>query len=114
MTIRSKTLRLVLLISTLLLAVIIAVQLFWMQKIYRYEEKQFNINVSKSIRGLYKDMELVNDVTDNRQTIIESPNPDIYLFRVDCVPSFDTLWLSMKSEFTDFDVYTDCKMGVYH
>jgi two-component system phosphate regulon sensor histidine kinase PhoR len=114
MTIRSKTLRLVLLISTLLVAIIIAVQLFWLEKVYRYEEKQFNINVSKSIRGLYDDMELVNDVSDNKQTIIENPSTDVYLFRVDCVPSLDTLWLSMKSEFTDFDVYTDCKMGVYH
>ncbi|MGG9970474.1 sensor histidine kinase [Ferruginibacter sp. SUN002] len=114
MTIRSKTLRLVLLISTILVAVIIAVQLFWLQKVYKYEEKQFNINVTKSIRGVYKDMELVNDVSDTRQTIIENPHPDVYLFRVDCVPSLDTLWLSMKSEFTDFDVYTDCKMGVYH
>lgn len=113
MTIRSKTLRLVLLISTLLIAIIIAVQLFWLQKVYLFEEKQFNINVSKSIRGLYKDMELVNDVSDNRQTIIENPSPDIYLFRVDCVPSLDTLWLSMKSEFTDFDVLADCKMGVF-
>ncbi|MES2429903.1 MAG: HAMP domain-containing sensor histidine kinase [Bacteroidota bacterium] len=114
MTIRSKTLRIVLLISTILVAVIIAVQLFWLQKVYHYEEKQFNINVTKSIRGVYKDMELVNDVSDYKQTIIENPNPDVYLFRVDCVPSLDTLWSSMKSEFTDFDVYTDCKMGVYH
>ena len=107
MTIRSKTLRLVLLISTLLIAIIIAVQLFWLQKVYTYEEKQFNINVSKSIRGLYDDMELVNDVSDNKQTIIENPSPDTYLFRVDCIPSLDTLWMSIKSEFTDFDVYTD-------
>lgn len=114
MTIRSKTLRLVVLISTLLIAVIIAVQLFWLQKVYLYEEKQFNINVSKSIRGLYDDMELVNDVSDNKQTIIENPSPDIYLFRVDCIPSLDTLWLSIKSEFTDFDVYTDCKIGVFN
>lgn len=114
MTIRSKTLRLVLLISTLLIAIIIAVQLFWLQKVYTYEEKQFNINVSKSIRGLYDDMELVNDVSDNKQTIIENPSPDTYLFRVDCIPSLDTLWMSIKSEFTDFDVYTDCKIGVFN
>ncbi len=113
MVIRSKTLRFVILTSTVLVTIIIAVQLFWLQKVYLYEEKQFNINVSKSIRGLYDDMELVNDVTDNGQKVIENLNPDLYLLKIDCSPYLDSLWLNLKSEFTDFDVYTDCKAAVY-
>ncbi len=113
MVIRSKTLRFVILTSTVLVTIIIAVQLFWLQKVYLYEEKQFNINVSKSIRGLYDDMELVNDVSDNGQKVIENLNPDLYLLRIDCSPNLDSLWLNLKSEFTDFDVYTDCKAAVY-
>ena len=113
MVIRSKTLRFVIFTSTVLVTIIIAVQLFWLQKVYRYEEKQFNINVSKSIRGLYDDMELVNDVTDNEQKRIENPNPDVYLLKIDCNPNLDSLWLNLKSEFTDFDVYTDCKAAIY-
>lgn len=78
-----------------------------------YEEKQFNINVSKSIRGLYTDMELVNDASDNVQKKIDNPNPDTYIFKIDCTPNLDSLWLNLKAEFTDFDVYTDCKAGIY-
>jgi two-component system phosphate regulon sensor histidine kinase PhoR len=78
-----------------------------------YEEKQFNINVSKSIRGLYSDMELVNDVSDNVQKKIDNPNPDTYIFKIDCSPNLDSLWLNLKAEFTDFDVYTDCRAGIY-
>lgn len=114
MVIRSKTLRLVILISTVLVTIIIAVQLFWLQKVYRYEEKQFNINVSKSIRGLYDDMELVSDVTDNVQKVIENPKPDLYLLRIDCNPFLDSLWLNLKAELTDFDVYTDCNAAIYN
>jgi len=114
MVIRSKTLRLVILISTVLVTIIIAVQLFWLQKVYRYEEKQFNINVSKSIRGLYDDMELVNDVNDNAQKEIENPKPDLYLLKIDCTPYLDSLWLNLKAELTDFDVYTDCKAAIYN
>ncbi len=114
MVLRSKTLRLVILISTLLVAIIIAVQLFWLQKVYKYEEKQFNINVSKSIRGLYDDMQLVNDVNDNVQKVIENPNPDLYLLRIDCNPNLDSLWTNLKAELTDFDVYTDCKAAIYN
>lgn len=113
MVIRSKTLRLVILISTVLVTIIIAVQLFWLQKVYRYEEKQFNINVSKSIRGLYDDMELVNDVSDNVQKVVENPKPDLYLLRIDCSPYLDSLWLNLKAELTDFDVYTDCEAAIY-
>jgi two-component system, OmpR family, phosphate regulon sensor histidine kinase PhoR len=114
MVIRSKTLRLVILISTILVTIIIAVQLFWLQKVYRYEEKQFNINVSKSIRGLYDDMELVNDVSDNVQKVVENPQPDLYLLRIDCSPRLDSLWINLKAELTDFDVYTDCKAAIYN
>jgi two-component system, OmpR family, phosphate regulon sensor histidine kinase PhoR len=114
MVIRSKTLRLVILTSTILVTIIIAVQLFWLQKVYRYEEKQFNINVAKSIRGLYDDMELVNDVTDNAQKKIDNPKPDLYLLRIDCSPYLDSLWLNLKAELTDFDVYTDCRAAIYN
>jgi two-component system phosphate regulon sensor histidine kinase PhoR len=113
MVIRSKTLRLVILTSTVLVTIIIAVQLFWLQKVYRYEEKQFNINVSKSIRGLYRDMQLVNDVSDNAQKEIDNPKPDLYLLKIDCTPHLDSLWLNLKAELTDFDVYTDCKAAIY-
>lgn len=113
MVIRSKTLRLVILTSTVLITIIIAIQLIWLQKVYLYEEKQFNINVSKSIRGLYTDMELVNDASDNVQKVIENINPDVYLFKIDCSPDLQKLWVNLKGELTDFDVYTDCRAAIY-
>lgn len=113
MVIRSKTLRLVILTSTLLITIIMAIQLIWLQKVYLYEGKQFNINVSKSIRSLYADMELVNDASDNVQKVIENINPDVYLLKIDCSPNLDQLWINLKSELTDFDVYTDCRAAVY-
>lgn len=113
MVIRSKTLRLVILTSTVLVTIIIAIQLIWLQKVYLYEEKQFNINVSKSIKSLYDDMQLVSDVKDNVQKVIENVNPDVYLLRIDCSPSLDQLWVNLKAELTDFDVYTDCRAALY-
>jgi two-component system phosphate regulon sensor histidine kinase PhoR len=113
MVIRSKTLRLVILTSTVLVTIIIGIQLFWLQKVYLYEEKQFNINVSKSIKSLYDDMELVSDVTDNVQKVIENVSPDVYLLRIDCSPNLEQLWVNLKAELTDFDVYTDCRAAIY-
>lgn len=113
MIIRSKTLRFAILTSIILVTIIICIQLFWLQKVYRYEEKQFNINVSKTIRSIYADMELVNDVSDNVQKVIENPKPDLYLVRIDCAPNLDDLWETIKAELTDFDVFTDCKAVIY-
>ncbi len=113
MVIRSKTLRLVILTSTVLITIIVAIQLIWLQKVYLYEEKQFNINVSKSIKSLYDDMQLVSDVKDNVQKVIENVSPDVYLLRIDCSPNLDQLWVNLKAELTDFDVYTDCRAAVY-
>lgn len=113
MVIRSKTLRLVILTSTVLITIIVAIQLVWLQKVYLYEEKQFNINVSKSIRSLYTDMELVNDASDNVQKLIENISPDVYLFKIDCSPNLEQLWVNIKGELTDFDVYSDCRAGIY-
>jgi len=113
MVIRSKTLRLVILTSTVLITIIVAIQLVWLQKVYLYEEKQFNINVSKSIRSLYTDMQLVGDASDNIQKVIENVSPDVYLLKIDCSPNLDQLWNNLKEELTDFDVYTDCRASVY-
>lgn len=113
MVIRSKTLRFVILTSTVLITIIVAIQLVWLQKVYLYEEKQFNINVSKSIKSLYDDMQLVSDVKDNVQKVIENVSPDVYLLRIDCSPNLDQLWVNLKEELTDFDVYTDCRAAVY-
>jgi two-component system phosphate regulon sensor histidine kinase PhoR len=39
---RSATLKWIVLVSTLLVAVIVIVQLYWLEKVYSLEEKQFN------------------------------------------------------------------------
>ena len=56
-----RTLRLVILVSTVLITIIITIQHYGCRR-FIATKMQFNINVSKSIRALYADMELVNDV----------------------------------------------------
>jgi two-component system, OmpR family, phosphate regulon sensor histidine kinase PhoR len=114
MVIRSKALRLGILISTLLVATIIAVQLFWLQKVYYFEEKQFSANVSKSIKGLYEDMNLVEAHSNyNIEKLIENPKNDVYLVKIDSVPDIDSLRTTIAYELTDFGVFTDCRIAIY-
>ena len=48
---RSATLKWMMLLLTLLVGIILVVQLYWINQVYFYEQKEFNTNVVKSIRG---------------------------------------------------------------
>jgi two-component system, OmpR family, phosphate regulon sensor histidine kinase PhoR len=114
MVIRSKALRLGILISTLLVATIIAVQLFWLQKVYYFEEKQFSANISKSIKGLYEDMDLLAEHSYNIEKLIDNPKSDVYLVKIDSLPDIDSLRITIGDELTDFGVFTDCRIAIYN
>lgn len=113
MLIRSKTLRWLIILSTLLVAVIVAVQLFWLQKIYRFERKQFNANVTKSIRSLFRNMELTKDSTFTFEKSIELPRPEAYVAKIDKIPTIDSVNDLLSKELTDFDILTDCNVSIY-
>lgn len=53
---RSLTTRLVIVISSLLIAAILAVQLYWLNTTYRYGTNEFNTSVLKVVRGVYEDI----------------------------------------------------------
>ena len=55
---RSSTLKWIVLSATLLAAIVVTVQLYWLKKVYSFEQRQFNINVGKSIRGLFEDLKM--------------------------------------------------------
>ena len=113
MLIRSKTLRWLIILSTLLVAVIVAVQLFWLQKIYRFERKQFNANVTKSIRSLFRNIELTKDSTFTFEKSIELPRPEAYVAKIDKIPTIDSVSDLLSKELTDFDILTDCNVSIY-
>lgn len=111
---RSSTLRWIILLATFLIAVITGVQLYWLNKVYSFEHKTFNMNVVKSIRGLYEDMDIADTPSNHLQDLIEHPDPDYFLFRVKREGlSHDTLVYYLKHELNDFDVLTDAHIGFY-
>jgi two-component system phosphate regulon sensor histidine kinase PhoR len=77
MVISSKNLRWLIIISTLLITIIVAVQLFWIQKVYRFEEKHFNANVTKSIKGLFRNMNLISSSSFTFEKNIELAVPEV-------------------------------------
>jgi two-component system, OmpR family, phosphate regulon sensor histidine kinase PhoR len=110
---RSATLKWMMLLLTLLVGIILVVQLYWINQVYFYEGKEFNTNVVKSIRGVCEDMKIDDNPGTQLQKLIERPNPNTFLIRVDTIPQKDSLINFLYSEFEDFNVFTDCKMAMY-
>ena len=113
MVLSSKNIRWLIIISVLLITLITAVQLFWIQKVYRFEEKHFNANVTKSIKGLFRNMNLVAGNHFTFEKNIERPVPEAYLARIEKIPAIDSVSFFLSRELTDFDILTDCNVSLF-
>ncbi len=60
---RSTTLRWIILITSVVMGMLVTAQLYWLNKIYNYEQKEFNTSVIKSIQGVYEDLGLTTSPT---------------------------------------------------
>ena len=110
---RSATLKWIILIATIAIGLLVAVQLFWLNKIYNYEQKEFNSSVVKSIQGVYEDLELMDSTAPALQKLIEQPNANSFLFRIKNMPEKDSLPDDVLSNLEAFDVFADCRLALY-
>ncbi len=110
---RSSMLKWLVLAAALLIGLIVIVQMYWLTKVYSFEQKQFNTNVVKSLRGVFEDLEMNDDPSLSLQQLIHNPANDYYMFKADTLPEQDSLTHYIRKEFGDFDVLTDVKLGAY-
>lgn len=112
---RASTLRWIILITALAIGLLVSAQLFWLNKIYNYEQKQFSISVVKSIQGVYEDLALTNPTTAiHLQKLIEQPDANTFLFKIDSIPAKKMLLDDLLENFEDFQVFADCKVALYN
>ena len=110
---RSLTTRFFILIAALLIAVIIGMQIHWLDKTYKYEENEFNVSVLKAIRGVYEDMPLLYNSSLTLDSLVEKYQNNGFLFQIHIIPPRDSLIYYLAAELEDFNVFTDCKLAVY-
>src|ERR1700722_2108325 len=110
---RSSTLKFIVLLATILTTIIVIVQLYWLKKVYSFEENQFNNNVVKRILGVFEDLQMNDNPSMIFQQLIASPGPDYIIFKADTLPLKDSLTFYLQREFAVFDVLTDCKLGAF-
>lgn len=110
---RSFTTRLVVLIASVLIAFIIGIQVYWLNKQYAFEKNEFNTSVLKAIRGVYEDIPLLYNASLPIDSLVERKDANVFLFRVDSIPQRDSLLYQLSGELEDFHVFTDCKLALF-
>lgn len=110
---RSTTLRWIMLSCSVIIALILLAQLYWLKRVYTLEEQQFNSGVIKSVRGLFGDIDITDDPKMQINKIVETVDANTYMVKLDSIPPRDTLQYYLRSEFEDFDVWADCNIAVY-
>jgi two-component system phosphate regulon sensor histidine kinase PhoR len=111
---RSATFRWIILIVAIAVGLLVSAQLFWLHKIYNYEQKQFSTSVVKSIQGVYEDLELSNASSSTKlQELIEQPDANTFLFKIDSIPTKTMLVNGLLDNLEDFGVFSDCKVALY-
>jgi two-component system phosphate regulon sensor histidine kinase PhoR len=110
---RSITTRLIIVIASLLIAIIIGMQVHWLDKSYTFEKHEFNTSVLKAIRGVYEDIPLLYNTSSPLDSLVERNSESSFIFGIDSLPTEDSLIESVTSELEDFRVFTDCRLAVY-
>jgi two-component system phosphate regulon sensor histidine kinase PhoR len=110
---RSATLRWIILITTVAIGLLVSAQLFWLHKIYNYDQKEFTSSVIKSIQGVYEDLQLTSSPATQLQKLIEHPDPNTFLFKIDSIPQRDFLVSNLMDNLEGFQVFADCKVALY-
>ncbi len=100
--------------GAVVIGLIIAVQLYWLNHRYQVEQKQFDTNVIKSVRGLFEDIRLSDDYARHLKKIITTqPTESTYIFKIANLPHQDSLINYLTHELMAFDLLTECDVAVY-
>ncbi|MBS1921717.1 MAG: HAMP domain-containing histidine kinase [Bacteroidetes bacterium] len=113
MIVKAKAIRLSILISTIVIGLIVVIQAFWLRRVYLYEEVEFDRKVVGAIKGLYDDINLLEDSTKYLNEVITKPEPHIYIAMIGKWEPEDTISYFLHHELEDFGVFTDCRLTLY-
>jgi two-component system phosphate regulon sensor histidine kinase PhoR len=99
---------------SIIIALILLAQVYWLKRVYNLEEQQFNAGVIKSIRGLFSDIEIADDPRMQINQVVNMVDAHTYIVKLDSIPPKDTLQHYLREEFEDFDVWADCNVGIFN
>ena len=108
----STTLKRIILFISIAISIIILVQLYWLNKQYDFEQKEFTTNVVKAVRGFYEDFG--SNAGQQMSKAVEFPNSNTFLINMgDSFPPEKALVDSLRSELDQVNIFANCKIALY-
>lgn len=113
MALRSNTIRIAVVLSSVLIGTILVIQVFWLKKVYELEQREFNAKVMRVIEGYYTATgDTVFSSNDHLSKLVNHPEPFVYIARIGQVPDTNRIMHILREQFTRNDVFTVCGVSL--
>jgi len=92
---------------------IIATQMYWVNRAYQLEEKEFNLNVTSSLRNVANKIWMMKKIQPVVNNVVEQIRPDYFIVHINDKVEPEVLEHFLKEEFTLENLITDFEYGMY-
>jgi two-component system phosphate regulon sensor histidine kinase PhoR len=110
---KNNTIRLVIVLGTLCVVGIFAIQMFWLIKVFDVRASQFDLNTSIALRNVAFRLQKYNNHEKLTEDPVKQVSPDYYIVRINDVIDANILEFYLKEELLKHNVITDFEYGIY-
>ncbi len=110
---KNVTIRALFALALLSAAGIIATQMYWVNRAYQLEEKEFNLNVTSSLRNVANKIWMMKKIQPVVNNVVEQIRPDYFIVHINDKVEPEVLEHFLKEEFTLENLITDFEYGMY-
>lgn len=111
---RSSTLRTMVLGITILLVLVMGVQLYWLNKTYALEEKEFNVKVNSALRSVVEAIRFSHHDTTPFAGEITQPKRNYFVANTKYEADTEEIEFLLKKAIEEYNIFTSFKFGIYN
>ena len=110
---KNVTIRALFALALLSASGIIATQMYWVNRAYQLEEKEFHLNVTSSLRNVANKIWMMKKIQPVVNNVVEQIRPDYFIVHINDKVEPEVLEHFLKEEFTLENLITDFEYGMY-
>ena len=111
---KSSTLRKLVVIGALLMICVLAAQVYWLQKTYALEEKEFNVKVHSALNEVVQRIRLSQRDSMPFIEAVERPAANYYIADIKYRINGDSIENYLKQALEENDLFTTYQFGIYN
>jgi len=111
---KSSTLRKLVVVGALLMTCVLAAQVYWLQKTYALEEKEFNVKVHSALNEVVQRIRLSQRDSTPFIEAVEQPVPNFYIADIKYRINGDSIENYLKRALEENDLFTSYQFGIYN